>query len=122
MKCKRTSPQKQTTATSSSSTSTINRTLSQPESPDVIETHVEDANKQPQSAKRSWVWLHLKETEDRCVSRIVENTTQEMESTDNSTLPRHSEYHRNPSGAEDTPLFGHLSQGHAVAQPVVMVT
>ncbi|KAI9627205.1 hypothetical protein KEM48_009978 [Puccinia striiformis f. sp. tritici PST-130] len=64
MKRKRTSPQKQT-ATSSSSTSTTNRTLSQPESPDVIEIDVEDANKQPQSVRRSWVWLHFEETEDR---------------------------------------------------------
>ncbi|KAI9628180.1 hypothetical protein KEM48_011761 [Puccinia striiformis f. sp. tritici PST-130] len=65
-KRKRTSPQKQTTATSSSSTSTIKRTLSQPESLDVIETDVEDANKQPQSVRRSWVWLHWRPAKAVC--------------------------------------------------------
>ncbi|KAI7965511.1 hypothetical protein MJO29_001259 [Puccinia striiformis f. sp. tritici] len=38
-------------------------------------------------------------------SQILDNTAQEMESTDNFTLRRHSEHHRNPSGAEDTPFW-----------------
>ncbi|POW22120.1 hypothetical protein PSHT_01663 [Puccinia striiformis] len=82
MKRKRTSPQKQT-ATSSSSTSTTNRTLSQPESPDVIEIDVEDANKQPQSVRRSWVWLHFEETEDRqkAVCQVIMKNNQKCGST-----------------------------------------
>ncbi|KAI9605979.1 hypothetical protein H4Q26_004350 [Puccinia striiformis f. sp. tritici PST-130] len=82
MKRKRTSPQKQT-ATSSSSTSTTNRTLSQPESPDVIEIDVEDANKQPQSVRRSWVWLHFEEMEDwqKAVCQVIMKNNQKCGST-----------------------------------------
>ncbi|POW20974.1 hypothetical protein PSHT_02886 [Puccinia striiformis] len=80
MKRKRTSPQKQT---ATSSTSTTNRTLSQPESPDVIEIDVEDANKQPQSVRRSWVWLHFEETEDRqkAVCQVIMKNNQKCGST-----------------------------------------